>query len=443
MDEAGPSRRARRRAARDNGHRESNGGEAPRRRQPRAEAPAGPQRSERKKRASDGNRAADSKKSAGKTKPNASTTSNVRQRENNLVQCLNNSLLRDKSDQRLGKLKRNLLARGVLGFELDTGPLPHFEQSARVTCLEWHPTRPQLLAVGSKNGEIILWNAWDSKKQAATPPTGSGSAVAAMKFHPENAGQMYTATLLSKVMLQDFGGAEPQVFWDTESQRVWFTSMDLLPARKMVLAGDNMGCVYAFSSTGQLLWPEPRRFHKGKVKYLEFVGQGSDLLVSASVDHTVRIWDVRKLDGPKSFLLELPHTQAVNSAYVSPSDRTSLLTTDQKNELRVYTGPMWQKPLVIPHPHRQFQHVTPIQASWHPVENLVVVGHYPDKNFCATDQTRGIDVFDGGTGEPLGKVQGSLAVSNICSLTPFNCTGEILAAGAGFHTVLFRGVPEE
>ncbi|XP_077532944.1 DNA damage-binding protein 2-like isoform X1 [Haemaphysalis longicornis] len=441
MDEAGPSRRPRRRAARDNG--ESDAGEAPPRRQ-RVAAPAGPQKSESRKRASDGNRATASKKSAGKAKPNASTASNVRQRKSNLVQCLNNSLLRDKfGDQRLGKLKRNLLARGVLGFELDTGPRPEFEHSARVTCLEWHPTRPQLLAVGSKNGEIVLWNAWDSKKQAATPPTGSGSAVAAMKFHPENAGQMYTATLLSKVMLQDFGGAEPKVFWDTDSQKVWFTSMDLLPEKKLVLAGDNMGCVYAFSSTGQVLWPEPRRLHKGKVKYLEFVGRGSDLLVSASVDHTVRIWDVRKLDGPKSFLLELPHDQAVNSAYVSPSDRTSLLTTDQKNELRVYTGPVWQKPLVIPHPHRQFQHVTPIQASWHPVENLVVVGRYPDKNFCATDQTRGIDVFDGGTGEPLGKVQGSMAVPNICSLTPFNCTGEILAAGTGFHTVLLRGTPEE
>lgn len=443
MDEAGPSRRPRRRAARDNGG--SDSGESPRPRQPRVEAqPAATQKSERKKRGSDENRATASKKSMGKAKPNASTTCNVRQRENNLVQCLNNSLLRDQfGDQRLCKLKRHLLARGVLAFELDAGAQPQFEHSARVTCLEWHPTRPQLLAVGSKNGEIVLWNAWDSKKLAATPPTGSGSAVAAMKFHPENAAQMYTATLLSKVMLQDFGGAEPQVFWDTDSQRVWFTSMDLLPEKKLVLAGDNMGCVYAFSSTGQVLWPEPRRLHKGKVKYLEFVGQGSDLLVSASVDHTVRIWDVRKLDGPKSFLLELPHTQAVNSAYVSPSDRTSLLTTDQKNELRVYTGPVWQKPLVIHHPHRQFQHVTPIQASWHPVENLVVVGRYPDKNFCATDQIRGIDIFDGGTGEPLGKIQGSLAVPGICSLTPFNCTGEILAAGTGFHTVLLRSVHEE
>lgn len=385
-----------------------------------------------------------SKKSTDVKKSTAGTVKTAPKRKDNLVQCLNNSLLRDRSsDQLLGKLKRNLLARDVLGFALSSLPVPQFKESARVTCLQWHPARPNLLAVGSKNGEIVLWNAWDTKKTAFTPPTGSGSAVAAIKFHPESATRVYTATLLSRVMLQDFEGAEPQVFWDTESERVWFTALDVLHEKKMVLAGDNMGSIYAFNTSGELMWPQPIRLHKGKVKYLEFVGQGSDLLISASVDHTVRFWDVRKLGGPKDFLIALPHEQGVNSAFVSPSDRSSLLTTDQKNELRVYRGPAWQEPLVIPHPHRQFQHLTPIQASWHPLENLVVVGRYPDKNFCANDNVRGIDVFDGSTGESLGKVEGSLNVPGICSLAGFNCSGEILAAGTGFHTVIFQAAPEE
>ena len=28
----------------------------------------------------------------------------------------------------------------------------------RVTALEWHPTRPNILGVGSKGGDIILWD---------------------------------------------------------------------------------------------------------------------------------------------------------------------------------------------------------------------------------------------------------------------------------------------
>ncbi|XP_050024696.2 DNA damage-binding protein 2-like [Dermacentor andersoni] len=435
-DEAGPNRRGRRsrRGAFVNDNDETATGH----RRPRNSAST--------KKNSDADRSAkkSSRKSANEKKSTVGVINAPPKRKDNLVQCLNNSFLRDRSShQQLCKMKRHLLAREVLGFTLANLPVPMFTESARVTCLQWHPTRPNLLAVGSKNGEIVLWNAWDPKKNASTPPTGSGSAVAAIKFHPENASLVYTATLLSRVMLQDFGGAEPQVFWDTESERVWFTALDVLHERKMVLAGDNMGSIYAFSTTGELMWPQASRLHKGKVKYLEFVGQGSDLLISASVDHTVRIWDVRKLGGPNDFLIALPHTQGVNSAYVSPSDRSSLLTTDQKNELRVYRGPAWQEPLVIPHPHRQFQHLTPIQASWHPLENLIVVGRYPDKNFNANDTVRGIDVFDGSTGESLGKVQGSLDVPGICSLTAFSCSGEVLAAGTGFHTVIFQASSEE
>ena len=28
----------------------------------------------------------------------------------------------------------------------------------RVTALEWHPTKPNILGVGSKGGDIILWD---------------------------------------------------------------------------------------------------------------------------------------------------------------------------------------------------------------------------------------------------------------------------------------------
>lgn len=50
------------------------------------------------------------------------------------------------------------------------------------------------------------------------------------------------------------------------------------------------------------------------------------------------------------------------SASFSPSG-AQLLTTDQKNEIRVYSASQWDcPPLLIPHPHRQFQHLTPIKV---------------------------------------------------------------------------------
>lgn len=51
-------------------------------------------------------------------------------------------------------------------------------------------------------------------------------------------------------------------------------------------------------------------------------------------------------------------------AYFSPTHGAKLLSTDQHNEIRVYSSSDWTKPQhLIPHPHRQFQHLTPIKVS--------------------------------------------------------------------------------
>jgi WD40 repeat protein len=61
--------------------------------------------------------------------------------------------------------------------------------------------------------------------------------------------------------------------------------------------------------------------------------------------------------------LELLQLRGFLSACFSP-DGARLLTTDQKSEIRVYSASQWDCPLgLIPHPHRHFQHLTPIKVS--------------------------------------------------------------------------------
>ncbi|CAN7986606.1 unnamed protein product [Ixodes hexagonus] len=335
-------------------------------------------------------------------------------RPSNLIQYLDGFMRRDKSTKQLfTKFKRRLLADKILNFEIKSPTAGlQFQQVARVTCIEWHPNQPELCAVGSKTGEILLWNSSSPDRQIRTPSMGSGAAVAAMKFHKDDPQRMYTATLLGRVMLQDFGIAQPQVFSDTHSHEVWFTALDVCDRKKLILAGDNVGKVYAFSPEGQMVWQSPVRLHRCKVKHIEFSKRDSNLVLTASVDHTVKLWDVRRMTGRKDFLHSLEHEFAVNSGYFSRVDGSSILTTDQNSELRVYRGPLWQDVTIIKHPHRQFQHLTPIQATWHPSEDLIVVGRYPDPAFKPND-VRGIDLFDGHTGKMLNKIHSSLALSGI------------------------------
>lgn len=55
------------------------------------------------------------------------------------------------------------------------------------------------------------------------------------------------------------------------------------------------------------------KLHKAKVTHAEFNSRCDWLLATASVDHTVKLWDLRNIKDKKSFLHELPHEKAVNS----------------------------------------------------------------------------------------------------------------------------------
>lgn len=122
-----------------------------------------------------------------------------------------------------------------------------------------------------------------------------------------------------------------------------------------------MGHVILLSTDGKELWN--LRMHKKKVAHVALNPCCDWLLATASIDQTVKIWDLRQIKGKDSFLYSLPHRHPVNAACFSP-DGARLLTTDQNNEIRVYSASQWDSPLnLISHPHRHFQHLTPIKVS--------------------------------------------------------------------------------
>lgn len=71
------------------------------------------------------------------------------------------------------------------------------------------------------------------------------------------------------------------------------------------------------------------------------------------------------------------------------------------------------------------------QATWHPLEDIIVVGRYPDKKFpgYVEKEEKSIDFFDPATGKKLCKLfqEGQ----GIASLNHFNRIGDTLASGMG------------
>ncbi|KAM8807174.1 DNA damage-binding protein 2 [Eudromia elegans] len=307
----------------------------------------------------------------------------------------------------------------------------------RVTCLEWHPTHPSTVAVGSKGGDIILWDYEVLNKTCFIKGMGAGGTITAMKFNPFNPSQLYISSVAGTTTLQDFNGNTLRVFTSTEDWDCWYCSVDVSASCRAVVTGDNVGKVVLLSTSGEEIWK--LKLHKKKVTHVEFNSRCEWLLATASVDQTVKIWDLRNIKDKTSFLHVLPHDKPINSAYFSPTDGAKLLTTDQRSEIRVYSSSDWTKPQhLIPHPHRQFQHLTAIKATWHPRYDLIVAGRYPDPKFpgYTVNELRTVDIFDGNTGEMVCQLHDPNA-SGIISLNKFNPMGDTLASGMGFNILIW------
>ncbi|XP_044050498.1 DNA damage-binding protein 2 isoform X2 [Siniperca chuatsi] len=315
----------------------------------------------------------------------------------------------------------------------------------RITCLEWHPTHPTTLAVGSKGGDIYLWDFEVPMKktfiQGVSSCSGAGDFIGGMKFCPMDLSKVYVASGEGSLTMQSFEGRAPAVLSRTQdcghdhhNVCYWYCCVDVSVSRQMLVTGDNVGQLLLLGLDGQKIFSD--KLHKAKVTHAEFNPRCDWLLATASVDHTVKLWDLRNIKDKKSFLHDMPHERAVNSAFFNPLDCSKLLTTDQYDQIRVYSSSDWSKPQhIIQHPHRQFQHLTPIKATWHPVYDLIVVGRYPDDRVCPGDQ-RSIDIFDSNTAELVCQLQDPTA-SGIKSINKFNPVGDVIGSGMGVTVLVW------
>lgn len=75
-----------------------------------------------------------------------------------------------------------------------------------------------------------------------------------------------------------------------------------------------MGHVILLNMDGRELWN--LRMHKKKVTHVALNPCCDWLLATASVDQTVKIWDLRQVRGKSSFLHSLPHRHPVNAGVI-------------------------------------------------------------------------------------------------------------------------------
>ncbi|RUS80063.1 hypothetical protein EGW08_012180 [Elysia chlorotica] len=327
----------------------------------------------------------------------------------------------------------------VSEFEIFANEKPF---TSRVTTIDWHPRKQNLFCATSKHGDLGFYqiNSDDDYRRnlqvlKTYSGIGPGGYISAFKFHPVDNERFFTSTLEGKVVLGNTnwsGNHVEKVLLETGTWDFWYCSMDVSPVEDFVVAGRNNGLTFMCSKSGEPIWQ--LRLHSAKVTHAELSPREPHILCTASLDHSVRVWDlrmIREVKGKPRPVEELLHKKGVNSAYFSQTDGLRLLTTDQHDEIRVYRAPFWHLESTIIHPHRFFRYLTPHKAAWHPLTDKIVIGRYPgDVLHPEFGNDRTIDMFDAQTGKMNYELKDS-RYNGLVSLCKFNNTGDILLSTMG------------
>ena len=79
------------------------------------------------------------------------------------------------------------------------------------------------------------------------------------------------------------------------------------------------------------------------------------------------------------------------------------------------------------------------QAHWHPLEDIVVIGRYPDPKMVGyeSSEPRSVDFFDASDGNLLFQLE-SVGHKGIMSLNRFDQVGNVLATAMGQNILLWK-----
>ena len=283
-----------------------------------------------------------------------------------------------------------------------------------------------------------------------------------MKFSPYDDHAIYTTSIDGTVRKQDFSGKHSLVFLDTMNLDKWWVSLDVSRTRNLLAVGSNSGEIALTSLAGETVCKH--RLHKSKVQDIEFHPSSPNSFVTASNDKTIKLWDVRTFSSssatPPKPVSILAMKGIPNNAVFSPVAPYTLLATTQNSyiELISTSAQSFQRVATVHHPHRVFQHLTPICAVWHPLlPGFFSCGRYPDPKTerekvtlaldDVLDDKRSVDTYEY-CSDPKSDTFGSVRLrgriidpsqTKIMPVIRWNTFGgDVLATGSGFSTSIWK-----
>ena len=185
--------------------------------------------------------------------------------------------------------------------------------------------------------------------------------------------------------------------------------------------------------------------HESNILHCEFNKFNSNLFITASIDCTAKLWDIRMIGNNCSKpVMRIRQSRPLNSATFSLSNGSTLLLANHLDEISVYRGPDWQLERCIKHTHEQTQRFCLLKPVWHPFNDIFVMGSFtrdPTVSGQYLDRPQTVDILDAKSGLILR----SLSDGNpgVISFSAFNSSGDVIAGIKGQNLIIFEAISRD
>ncbi|KAK3835269.1 MAG: WD40-repeat-containing domain protein [Linnemannia elongata] len=346
------------------------------------------------------------------------------------------------------------LRRQVQALQI-RGPWPTVKVcQGRIYCMAIHENRDKILVCGGDvDGNLGFWDLDESQADDYEPDEEEEPNIYNYKAHSRTLSSMqYSPTEPNKLFSTSYDGS---VRYLDLVQQKFLESYVVAPD-----ASDHLGSV-SITSSGQQLWfadvdggvtlkdirtPKDEMvfrkiLHEKKVGCVNVNPKYDNLIVTSSLDRTMKIWDIRtfgqyKEDEAIVEMASFDHRLSVTSAMWSP-DGASIASTSYDDNVRIFNNfepslPDFKEipePVRIPHNNQSGRWVTMLRAVWSHQFNWFSIGN----------MNKSVDIYSRGTGDLMANLSDRRNLTTVPAVNAWHPNRVLLASGmANGKMVIWR-----
>lgn len=314
----------------------------------------------------------------------------------------------------------------------------------RIYSVALHPSAEKMIGfAGDKNGVLGVWEIEGEKEpfeegEEVEPVVNSFQVhsrrtISSLQFRPTDHTKILTGAYDGSVRQLDLtSGISSEVLVLPQDRDALICSMQCAPDGYSVWASDIGGRIFhrdirtpmSINGDGEDSSLDMYHCHERKIGGISLNQAQPHLICTASLDKTMRIWDMRKMAGGRNSrhpteIFSYEHRLSVSCAYWSPRGN-HIVTTSYDDHLRIFdfdTVAKWnpgqkvdaEPSASISHNNQTGRWLTLFRSLWHPSASV-------RPHFLVGNMTRAIDVYDY-TGAPLAQLRDSDKITAVSEVS--------------------------